>query len=389
MSVNLVRGRFSAIAAKIETTQGTDAIAGSPVLGDFILGSGDFRMNPQVVEDPSFSGALDVIPGVVGSFMPEITVNVPLRGTGAAGTAPSWGRLMQACTFEEVIDNTGVAATDATNGTATTATLPAGFSGTAQIYRGVAALLTVNPAAGATSAIINYTSGRVATFAETFSSPLSATTKVQIPVNTLYRPTSDETVYKSVTLYLYNDGILTTFTGCVGTVRLEMTAGGMGMLVFTMRGRYGAISATSLPAALTAGTAQVPPIWQGGRSMLLGRLAQCRTLSIDAGVGLMLPENPEAPSGYNPAVPISRAVRTTIDPLMNTTNQVALFNDFIGGTSGALMAQLGSTAGNRFMVSQPAIRMLQADPGDRQGLRANQIQAAANSTDASFFLCCY
>jgi hypothetical protein len=389
MSVNLVRGRFSAIAAKIETTQGTDSIAGSPVLADFILGSGDFRMNPQVVEDPSFSGALDVIPGVVGSFMPEITINVPMRGTGAGGTAPSWGRLMRACTFEEVVDATGVAATAATAGTTSTATFPVAFSATAQVYRGVAGILTGNPAAGVTTAITNWTTGRVATYAETFGSTLSTSTLMQIPVNTLYRPTSDETVYQSVTLYLYNDGILTTFTGCVGSVRLELTAGGMGMLVFTMRGRFGAISATALPTALTAGTAQNPPIWQGGRSQLLGRLAQCRTLSIDAGVGLMLPENPEAPSGYNPAVPISRAVRTTIDPLMNTTNQVALFNNFIDGTSGSLMAQLGTAAGNRFMVSQPSIRMLQADPTDRQGLRANAIQAAANSTDASFFLCCY
>lgn len=389
MSATLVRSRFSAIAAKIEVTQGVDSIAGSPVLGDFILGNGDFQMNPQAVDDPSFSGALDVIPGVVGSFMPQITINVPLRGTGAGGTAPAFGRLLRACTFEEVVDNVGVAATAATAGTVNTATFPVAFSATAQAYRGVAALLTGNPAAGTTSPITNWTAGRVATYGETFGSALTTATLMQIPVNTLYRPTSDESLYRTVTLYLYNDGMLTIFTGCVGSVRFDMRSGGMGMMTYTMRGRFVSTSAVSLPTALVAGTAQNPPIWQGGRSQLLGRLAQCSSLSFDMGVGLMLPENPEAPSGYGSAVPISRAVRTTIDPLMDTTNQVALFNDFIGGTTGTLFAQLGSAAGNRFMLSQPSVRMLQADPNDRQGLRANSITAAANSTDASFFLCCY
>lgn len=389
MSGTLVRSRFSAIAAKIETTQGVDSIAGSPVLGDLILGNGDFRMNPQVVEDPSFSGSMDVIPGVVGSFMPEITINVPLRGTGAGGTAPSFGRLLRACTFEEVTDNVGVVATAATAGTVNTATFPVAFSATAQTYRGVAALLTGNPAAGAVSPITNWTAGRVATYGETFGSALTTATLMQIPVNTLYRPTSDESVYRTVTLYLYNDGLQTIFTGCVGSVRFDLRSGGMGMMTYTMRGRFVSTTAVSLPAVLTAGNTQNPPIWQGGRSQLLGRLAQCSSLSFDAGVGLMLPENPEAPSGYGPAVPISRAVRTTIDPLMDTTNQVALINDFIAGTSGSIFAQLGSAAGNRFMLSQPNVRMLQSDPSDRQGLRSNQIQAAANSTDASLFLCCY
>jgi hypothetical protein len=389
MSTNLVRGRFSAIAAKIETTAGVDSIAGSPVLADFVIGSGEFRMNPQVVDDPSFSGALDVLPGVVGSFMPEITINVPLRGSGAGGTAPAFGKLLRACTFEEVVDATGVVATAATAGTTTTATFPVSFSATAQVYRGVAGLLTGNPATPTTSAIINWTTGRVATYAETFGSTLSTSTLMQIPVNTLYRPTSDESTYRTVTLYLYNDGLLTTFTGCVGSVRFSLTAGGKGEMVFTMRGQYGAISTASLPTALNAGTSQNPPIWQGGRAQLLGRLAQCRELSFDMGIGLTMPENPEAPSGYGPAVPISRAVRTTIDPLMDTSNQVALFGNFISGTSGTLQAQLGSAAGNRFMFSQPSLRMLQADPTDRGGLRANSITAAANSTDASFFLCCY
>jgi len=85
MSLSLVRTRFSAIAAKIETTPGTDSIAGSPVAGDFILGSAQARFGPNVVTDPSFSGALDELPGIVGSLSPTIEIMVPMRGSGTAG----------------------------------------------------------------------------------------------------------------------------------------------------------------------------------------------------------------------------------------------------------------------------------------------------------------
>ena len=389
MSTDLVRRRFSAMAAKVETTAGTDVIAGSPVLADYVIGSGEFTMNPQIVEDPSFSGAMDVLPGVVGSFMPTITINVPLRGSGAGGTAPAFGKLLRACTFEEVVDATGVSATAATAGTTTTATYPVAFSATSQVYRGVAGILSGNPAAGVISPITNWTTGRVATYAETFGSTLSTSTLMQIPVNTLYRPTSDESVYKTVTLYLYEDGLLHIFTGCVGSVRLDLTTGGTGMLVFTMRGRFGGTSTATLPTALNSGTAQTLPIFQNGRCRLLGRLARVSRLSFDAGVQVVMPENPESASGYDACVPISRAVRTTLDPLKDTSNQVALYSDFTGGTSGSLFAQVGTVAGNRFMISQPSVRMLSGDPGDRGGLASNQITAAANQTDASLFICCF
>ena len=49
MSLTLVRTRFSAIAAKIETTPGTDSIAGLPVAGDFILGSSQARFGGAAI----------------------------------------------------------------------------------------------------------------------------------------------------------------------------------------------------------------------------------------------------------------------------------------------------------------------------------------------------
>ena len=85
----------------------------------------------------------------------------------------------------------------------------------------------------------------------------------------------------------------------------------------------------------------------------------------------------------------TRGVMATLNPSMDTTGQVALFNNFRNGTGGSLFAVVPGNAGNRFSVTMPAVRLLAADPGDRGGLRTNEIRAEANITDASFFLCQY
>ena len=59
MTLSLVRMRFSAAAAKIETTPGTDAIAGTPASTDWIAGDFQVDFNPQVIDNPELTGTLD------------------------------------------------------------------------------------------------------------------------------------------------------------------------------------------------------------------------------------------------------------------------------------------------------------------------------------------
>lgn len=382
-----VRKRFSAFAFKIETTPGTDVIAGSPVLADFVLGSGSYSFNPQMIQDPSFTGSLDTAPGTVGAFMPQITINVPLRGSGAAGTAPSFGDLLRCCGMEEVVDATGVAAAAATAGSTTTATLGTGYGTTAQAYRGMPAILAVNPAAGAILPILNYTTGKVATFGETFGSTLDTSTTVAIPPHVLYRAIDDRSSMKWGTLYTYEDGLLQIFTGCFGDWGLDLTSGQSGMLTFTFRGKYGgAPSTASLPTALTAGTAQSLPIWVDGKARFGGDAMKCRAMGFRSGNSVTMPDNPESSDGYDQAELLSRSFVTTFDPLVDTTKQAQLITDFKAGTAKSLFARIGGTAGNRFLVSQPATRQMAGDPGDRAGLGINQIRAEANLASAPLFL---
>lgn len=391
MSTNLVRRKFSAVAAKVESAVGTDVFAGSVGAGDWIGGDCEVQYNPDVIDLNEFIGSIDKASGIVGGLKPRLRIRVPLRGSGAAATAPSWGALVQACTYALTATGSAVGApTAATAGTTTTVTAASPFGPTAQQYRGMPLLLTGDQTG--TTGIMDYTTGRVITVGDTRTA-MTTSTLLQIPINNLYAPTSDESAYKTATIYCYSDGLLWAFVGAMGTFSLEINTAGLAFLVFDMTAVFSAKSAVSLPAA--AGTAAaaraliVPPRVVGTRIQLNKANAQVRNLTIDAGVNVILPEDPEGADGYGPAVAIERDTGGSMDPFMSTTSAVALMTAFRNGTAMTLMAMIGSTAGNRFLAVCPAIRNVAMDPGERNGLAVNSMRFQTDGADSAFYLCSY
>lgn len=385
MTLSLVRMKFAAAAVKIETTPGTDAIAGTPAAADWVAGDCSFEYNPQVIDNPELTGTLDKAPSIVGGLQPKITLRVPLRGSGTAGTAPDFGKLLRCCTMSETITAAALGApTAATAGTTTTLTLGAPFGTTAQQYRGMPLLLT-GDRTGQTG-ITDYTTGKIATVGHTEATAMTVSTLAQIPINVLYSPTSDESVYKTATLYFYADGLQWTFTGCQGTWSLELTAGGLGFFTIVLEGQFASHAAAAMPTGWNTALRQTPPRWVAGRAQFNRLLARCRRLMIDFGVTAVLPDNPEAAQGYDPAVPIIRDSRGSIDPLMDTASSVALFTAFQAGTSMPVMAIIGATAGNRFIVVAPAAKATGFRPGDRDGLGQYDIGFQLDGADSDVYL---
>lgn len=388
MSTNLVRSRFAAVAFKVETTQGTNAIAGSPATADWVAADAQVDFGERTAENPELTGSLDRSPGIFGGLRPTITLRVPLRGSGAVATAPEWGKLMRCCTYAETETSAAIGAPTAlpasghTTTSVTLANTP--FAATAQLYRGMP--LVLSGAVAETTAITDYTASRVATLASTLSAAPDAGTSAIIPINWRYAPTSDETAYKTGTLYFFADGIRWVFTGCVGTWSLELTAGEIGYLVFTLRGSLLSETAVALPAGWNTVNRPTPPTWVNGRSQFRRVKAQIRSLRLDAGVGVTLPDDPEAIEGVGPAVPIDRQSGGTLDPLMDTSTQVALFTAIRAGTNVPFMAIVGSTVGNRFMITAPAARVQRRGLGNREGLMSNEMTVALDGADAALFI---
>jgi hypothetical protein len=385
MSIDLVRMRFAAVAARIETTGGVDAIGGTPTNADWLAADCEIDFDPVVVENPELTGSLDRSPGIVGGLRPRIRLRIPLRGSGTAATAPEWGRLLRCSTMAEGITAAAIGApTAATAGTTTTLTLATPFAATAQLYRGMPLLISGDRTL--TTGITDYTAARVATLGETMATAGTVTTLGQIPPHVLYSPNSDEAVYRTATLYFYADGLRWRFTGAVGTWSLELSTGGIGFLVFELRAQMLDKAAAALPTGWNTAIRPTPPRFVGGRCQLNQQVARARRVMLEAGVSVTMPDNPEATEGYDPAVPVERDARGSIDPLMNTTTAVALFNAFRQGTAMSLMAILGVTAGNRFCVIAPAAKATGMRLGERDGLGQLDIAFQLDGADSPLFL---
>jgi hypothetical protein len=389
MSTNLIALRKAAVAVKIEATPGIDAIAGTPANSDWIGSDCQIQFDQSAVPNPEMTGSLDRSPAIVGGLRPRLRLMMPLRGSGAAGTAPEWGRLLQCATMQETLTAAAVPATALalTAGSTNGGTLGATFTATAQLYRGMP--ITLGAVTGdqpALSAIADYTAARVATFIHSVTSAFTATQTAQIPINQRYSPTSDEAVFKTATIYFFADGMRWRFTGCIGTWSLDLTTGGIGMLSFDLVGNFVDYIATALPTGWNTAIRPTAPRFVAGACRLNGAIARVRQLSVQAGVATVLPENPEATEGYDPAVPVERDVAGSIDPLMDTTVSVGRFNNFRNGTNMILGAILGSTAGNRFAIVLPSIRATAMNPGDRGALGVDSIGFQADGADAPVFI---
>lgn len=381
-----LRTKNSLLLAKIETTTGVDAV---PVAGtDAVLveGTPKISFNPNVTQTNEAGGSLDPQAPIVGGILATVEFDVWVKGSGSAGTAPEYGRLLRACGWAETLLATAVpvaAEACAAGGSTTTAVLGASASSTAQQYRGMPVDFTGTVAGSAF--IADYTAGKVATLTDILGGSVVATTNYQIPACIRYAPAS--TSIPSLTLYVYIDGVLWRFAGARGTTSFTFTSGGPGKITFRFSAMYLGKEDAAVPVATFDATR--PPIWKGGKALLNRFAAAMSSLSFDTGAQLQNPDNPNASEGYDPAEITARNITGSVDPLLYLVATHDAMADFRAGTPRVFHARYGTVAGNRVGVTLPAAQATNVQPGDKNGLASEGVQFSATGLDAGAFLTFY
>lgn len=380
-----VRTRLSRVAFRVESTPGTDAIAGTPSAGDYVTCNASFRFVQDTSANPAENGSYDDLPPIPGGLRAEVTLVMPIIGSGAAGTAPEWGRLMRACRMEEVVTAAAVGApTAATAGTTTTVTAAAPFAATAQLYRGMPLLITGTPVS--TDVVMDYTAGRIITLSKTYSPALNTSALLQVPVNVLYRPISDESLEVALTCYAFADGLRHRVLGMRGTWGVGLTAGRPAAITFTLTGIVAAYNeAVATPAGYVPLTRQAPR-WVNGLAQLNRVPMACESLSADMNVRTYYPENPEALEGYDAPIITGAGARIAVNPFSHTTHTPTRTGAYRAGTPVPVAAVWGSTAGNRFALSSPSAQIVDLQPAERAELGVDAIAMVPDLADATMFL---
>jgi len=189
-----------------------------------------------------------------------------------------------------------------------------------------------------------------------------------------YTPVS--TSIESCTLYVYRDGKQKIVTGCRGNVSFNFEAGAHGKASFTLTGHYNAETDTAMITPTYDSTVPVPVLSAGfswdSYAAVIAKLA------FDMGNTIATPPNINAADGYAAVQITGRDVTGSFDPedtIVATQNWLA---DLVAGTSGILTTGvIGATAGNRYQISMPATYIMDAAPGDRDGVTIYDISFGA------------
>lgn len=379
------RAAFRALAVKVESTAGADAIAGTPASSDWIDAQFSFSNNYVLTPNPSFAGSLGPRPGIVGGgqFMLQ-GVRIPIRGSGTAGTEPEWFKLLRAASMVQTDTASAIGApTNATAGSAVTATLQTPFAATADLYFGMPITLAGNPSTARTVLITQYTAGRVARLSRTFSPVLDTSTTAIIPINNLLELSDTVSDWPRLTVYAYQAGQLMIGTGCVVTApAIRLTNGGIGFLECNIMGRLAqAPTETSLPAGAATVSRTQPPQWRAGECQLgLSSTTRATLYAYDAvfrlGTSAIATPDPEDTQGFGLAEVMARATSLEVSFLTNSTTAPTRLSTMTGNTGTVMFsAILGSTAGNRLGFLANDFMLQSIVQGQRDGADTETITA--------------
>lgn len=89
------------VAAKIETTTGNDAAPTGTANAILISDATLTPLDAQNIDRSLIRGTFGASEQLIGSASVKLSYTVELAGSGAAGTAPAWGPLLQACACAE------------------------------------------------------------------------------------------------------------------------------------------------------------------------------------------------------------------------------------------------------------------------------------------------
>ena len=395
-----IRPANVAVLVKLETVEGVDAapdaaVDAIPVEADSVTYNSPWTNEASNEATGSLVSGAPLIIGQAAT----LSFRSRIKGAGPGVTysptvKPPLHQAFQICGWVGV-SLSAVATALATAGSATTLTLPAAFGSLARLYVGQALVITAGKGNGATPAIIDYTSGRVATLGSTFNPPLDATTSVSMPASWSYAQSSPTTLARrtsdqpSGTIYIYEDGTLLRFVGCRGTLTADGQNARPGYATFNMTGIYAGKVDAAIPSTLAVANHSAPVLAQGSavsQAVVVNRKPLAiSTWSLDPGSQIENVDDPNTTYGFGPGVIVDRTPQLKLDPLATLVANRDTISDIGSGTTMAAVLRFGAQGGNRWALTAPLGQPVGADPGTRGKLRSEQMTLQLRSSGQDYF----
>lgn len=392
------RMRNRELRAVIESPSGT---AGSPAAADAIRVA-NLAYNPKFETlnfDDEVTGSLSVPPPVTGGGFVEMQADWYMKGSGTAGTAPQWDRLIRACAFSVTTTGAPVTGT-AQAGAATSITLAAGASAVNDAYKGMVIRTTGGTGPNQSAVITGYVgSTKVATVAATWGVTPDATTTYSIDANVLYKPISSGFETLSMWEYIHNNdpasnSRLRKMIGAAGLWKLALTAKKFAKMSGTFTGNLPAAPTdVAKPSAAVYDSANPQP-YLNAETLLGGVAVKFRDFSLDVGSKVAIADDPSAAYGVDIIGQITqRKPAGKITPYLTSLSSYNAFSNFLNSTQasmvfrwGAPVASWGSNAGNRISILLPIVNFTGNEDAKLDDFEAEGIPIDASGNDAEIYI---
>ena len=183
-----------------------------------------------------------------------------------------------------------------------------------------------------------------------------------------YAPAS--TGVPSLTISMYDDGMIKTIAGARGTVKLDSKLGEAIIASFEFTGIYSALTTAAMITPTLE--ASVPPILLNAALTIGGAAAVCESFGVDMGNTVGLRSSMNSATGYLSAVITDRKPTAKLDPEMSTTSTA--YTNWLAGTSVALnVGPISNGNYNKVQITAPKLVTTKVGDADRNG---NQIASS-------------
>lgn len=369
---DLLRGRKRIVTAKVETTENSDS-SPTPAANAILVNSVAVQPQPNLLATNELTGKLDAGEFDIGGFPLQIPITVNFKPGTSGAVAPEAGVLLKACGMEEVT-NSAISGT-ATGGSTTTVTVDRSVDTTFPATDGalVGQPIIIGFGTPVVATIISYdVSGSTVTIGLSKTLASAPTTQdVDVPANILYKPY--EGCPPTLTVYIYEDGVLWKITGCRGNAQWTIPAGGKPELQVTLTGFFLSKTDVSLPTSTVVYQNVRPGIWRGGIMTVAAARAAVQEMSLNLNNLLPLPGDPNESEGFMPPVITGRDIQGQINPFDTLVATRNIFADFRNGTKRALAALIPGVISGGFhytAITVPAAKYRDAATADRDELIA-------------------
>lgn len=321
------------------------------------------KLNPKYVERNIAKGFLGHDKQlVVGKWM-SLGYGMELSGSGAAGTAPPQGKVLETAGMNKKVLAAAVANT-AQAGGANTIRLHAGASAVADFYRYLIVRITAGTGAGQERVIKTYDGAtKDATVYEDWETPPDVTSDFSIDAQVAYFPSS--AIVKTATEYFYYENQIHKLLHAHGTAGFRLPSGDIPKIPIEMIGLYGGIVDGAMVEAVL--DSYIEPV--GVTNENTGAM---RFLGFDApklySYEMML-NNDNQYRNIPGAEDILFVDRAPSGSFEIETPTIADFDSptmILSASLGLITVTHGTTAGNKVTLCNPNAQITEPDSGNQQ-----------------------